>query len=780
MDSSLWQAVQEVFACAIDLPEQERAGYLTRTCGSRPELRREVESLLEAHQQAGSFIEPVPGHVGPYRILEELGHGGMGAVYRAERDDGQFRQQVAVKLLGLAGSASLYRRFLDERQILADLSHPNIARLLDGGITPTGAAYLVMELIEGAPIDQYCQGRPVAERLLVFREVCAAVQHAHQHLIVHRDLKPANILVTAGGSPKLLDFGIAKILTAAPRREGVTILPVMTPEYASPEQVRGGPVSTASDVYSLGVLLHQLMTGRRPYNLTGRTYEEVVRIICQQPLDKPGTGSSDLDAIIAKAMRKEPVERYASAEALSADIERYCNRRPVKARQRARWYVFSRFVSRNRIAVATVCAVTLLLAAATVVNIRQSRVATRRFEDVRRLASTTLFQIHDAVAPLAGSTSVRQMIAANALEVLDKLSRETSGDRDLELELAEAYQRLGDVQGFHAQANLGDPHGAMASYRRAGSLFIGVLRDRPGDPRTIIGLAVTNRRLGGVLGYLGQGEEARRTAAEAVTLLEALASRVPDERNRGHLAGAYSSLADVSGDNLEYRRKALAIFEELLASRPQDPGRQRDAALAHKYIAAVFVPLTGKDRALPHLRRAEELDAARVAADPGNREAQLDLSFDYSQNGAYYRIRQQYPPALANFQKAIEIRRRLAESDPADVRLRDRLAFAWHSAALVQWEMKKPADALRAHQEALRLRQALLETSPRNPRYRSDAAHTLHWVGTTQTALGRKQGGCAAWRAAYAVYQELGKDGQVTSDGRRDVKQLEGQLASCR
>ena len=780
MDASLWQTVQEVFASAIDLPEEERAGYLTWVCAGRPELRKEVESLLEAHHQASSFIEPVPGHVGPYRILEEIGHGGMGSVYRGERDDGQFRHQVAIKLLGLAGSANLYRRFLDERQILADLSHPNIARLLDGGITTSGVSYLVLELIEGVPIDQYCQPRPVAERLLLFRNVCAAVQHAHQHLIVHRDLKPANILVTADGSPKLLDFGIAKILTAAPQREGVTVLPVMTPEYASPEQVRGGPVSTTSDIYSLGVLLHQLLTGRRPYNLTGKSYEEVVRIICHQPIEKPGTGSSDLDAIIAKAMRKEPAERYASAEALAADIERYFNRRPVKARRGARWYVFGRFVLRNRIAVATACAVALLLAAATVVNIRQSRIATRRFEDVRKLASTTLFQIHDAVAPLAGSTSVRKMIAANALEVLDKLSRETSGDRDLELELAEAYQRLGDVQGFHAQANLGDPQGAMASYRRARSLFAGVLRDRPGDPRTIIGLAVTNRHLGGVLGYLRQGEEARRTAGEAVTLLEALSSRMPDERNRGHLAGAYSSMADVSGDNLEYRRKALAIFEDLLASRPQDPGRQRDVALAHKYIAALFVPLTAGDKALPHLQRAEELDAARVAADPGSREAQLDLSFDYSQNGTYYMIRAQYPLALANFQKAIEIRRRLAESDPADVRLRDRLAFAYHSAATVQWDMKRPADALRAHQEALRLRQALVETSPRNLRYRSDLAKTLHWVGTTQTVLGRKEEGCAAWRAAYAAYQELGKDGQMTSEGHRDVEQLEGQLASCR
>ncbi|MGH9722961.1 MAG: serine/threonine-protein kinase, partial [Bryobacteraceae bacterium] len=221
MNSTRWQELQEVFATAIDLPEQEQQVYLARACDGHPELRAEVDGLLRAHCQAGSFIEPVPDRVGPYRLLEQIGRGGMGVVYRAERVDGQFEQHVAVKLLSFAGSAAMQRRFSDERQILANLSHPNMARLLDGGVTPSGAPYIVMEYVDGVPIDQYCQGRPLSERLRLFRTVCAAVHYAHQNLVVHRDLKPANILVAADGEPKLLDFGIAKILTPD-RESGVT------------------------------------------------------------------------------------------------------------------------------------------------------------------------------------------------------------------------------------------------------------------------------------------------------------------------------------------------------------------------------------------------------------------------------------------------------------------------------------------------------------------------------------------------------------------------------
>jgi len=704
----------------------------------------------------------------------------MGSVYRAERNDGQFEQQVAVKLWSVAGSPTLYRRFLDERQILASLSQPHIARLLDGGVTPSGLSYIVMEYVDGVPIDQYCRDRPIAERLRLFREICAAVHYAHQNLVVHRDLKPANILVTAEGEPKLLDFGIAKILTPAMRTDGATIIPAMTPEYASPEQVRGGRISTMSDVYSLGVLLYELLTGRRPYDLTGKTFDEVIRTVCEQPVDKPRTGSADLDAIIAKAMRTNPGERYSSAESLAADIGRYQSKRPVEARRGALWYVFTTFLTRNKVAVATACAVAGLLAVSAVIILRQSRISGRRFNDVRQLASVVVFQIHDAVAALPGSTAARKLIVASALEYLDKLSRDAAGDWGLQLELAEAYQRLGDVQGLQSQANLGDPAGAVASYRKARSLFTDTVRANPGDTRAIVGLAQTYRRLGLVLTFLRQSGEARQVATLAVTLMESLVRREPTERNRQNLAGMYTSLADVAEGNEGFRFKAMAIFEELLTAQPLDAGRRRDVALVHKNIASHLLLRSYKDdRAVEHLRRAEEIDTARVAANPGSSEAQMDLSFDYSQNATYYKNREQFPAALENFRKALDIRRRLAQSDPADVRMQDRVVYAYCQIGEVLLHVQKPGEALHAYQEGVRASQALQARDPQHPQFRSNLAWSESGVGDAESALGHKRQACAAWRDAFTIYSQMDRDGQLRPNERPAMEELRRRLANC-
>ena len=305
-----WQQVREVLGAALALPACDRSGYLDNNCCDDPELRAEVESLLASHDEAGSVFLNKPAadlksaigdagsrstwigrRIGVYQIVEEIGHGGMGEVFRALRADGQYKKDVAIKLVrGGYDTAAVLERFRHERQILASLDHPNIARLYDGGTTEDGLPYLVMELIEGTPIDQYCEEHKlgVNERLKLFTQVCSAVQYAHQRLVIHRDIKPSNILVTADGVPKLLDFGIAKLLdsTAGPE---TTLLRAMTPEYASPEQVRGEPITTATDVYSLGVVLYRLLTGRSPYPETTRTPLELARIICEVEPTKPSS-----------------------------------------------------------------------------------------------------------------------------------------------------------------------------------------------------------------------------------------------------------------------------------------------------------------------------------------------------------------------------------------------------------------------------------------------------------------------------------------------------------
>jgi eukaryotic-like serine/threonine-protein kinase len=309
MNPERWQQVREVLDQALALEAGERTPFLEQSCAGDPELRHEVESLLASHHKAGSVFLKNPAvnllekpevaarlsnigrKLGVYQILEVIGEGGMGEVYRARRVDGQYEKEVAIKMVrGGYDRKSVLERFRHERQILASLDHPNIARLLDGGTSDDGIPYLVMELIDGIPIDQYCDEHAlgVEDRLQLFEQVCAAVQYAHQRLVIHRDIKPANILVTKNGTPKLLDFGIAKLLDSSLGSETTMARP-MTPEYASPEQIRGETITTASDVYSLGVVLYRLLTGRSPYAHNARTAHELARVICEVEPARPST-----------------------------------------------------------------------------------------------------------------------------------------------------------------------------------------------------------------------------------------------------------------------------------------------------------------------------------------------------------------------------------------------------------------------------------------------------------------------------------------------------------
>ena len=360
-----WARVKELFEAAVDLDPNQRTALLEKECGGDEALRAEIESLLKSDEQTGDFIEqpafaiprdlfpdnaeePFVGRqFGAYQVIREIGRGGLGAVYLAARADDEYRKQVAIKVIrrGL-DTDDIIRRFRNERQILAQLDHPNIARLIDGGTTDDGLPYFVMEYVNGEPINAYCDANalPTTERLKLFRKVCAAVTYAHQNLVIHRDLKPSNILVTQEGEPKLLDFGIAKLLSAGDELFTQTIpaLRVMTPEYASPEQVKGDKIMTTSDVYSLGVLLYELLTGQRPYRLKTRTPEEIARAITEQEPERPSTAVAqrrqnspqseirnpklfrgDLDNIVLMAMRKEPARRYTSVGQFSEDIRRH-------------------------------------------------------------------------------------------------------------------------------------------------------------------------------------------------------------------------------------------------------------------------------------------------------------------------------------------------------------------------------------------------------------------------------------------------------------------------
>lgn len=403
MTPQRWKQIEALFEHTLELPPDRRPAFLQKHCDGDDELRREVQSMLDSHARAGSFIDQpslfvateeigeldsavASGQlIGAYRVVRELGRGGMGAVYLAERADEQYQKCVAIKLIKRGmDTDSVLRHFRNERQILASFDHPNVARLLDGGATEDGLPYLIMEYVEGLPIDNYCETHDLLlnERLQLFREVCAAVTYAHRHAVIHRDIKPSNILVTSDGAPKLLDFGIAKILQPGDALEAsatMTGLRLLTPEYASPEQVQGKPVTTATDVYSLGIVLYQLLAGRTPYRLKTGTPEEISRAITEQEPARPSTAVArsnessisqipnpkllrgDLDNITLKALRKEPERRYPSVEQFSEDIRRHIEARPIRARKDTIHYRAAKFVQRNRVATAAAMLVFLSL-----------------------------------------------------------------------------------------------------------------------------------------------------------------------------------------------------------------------------------------------------------------------------------------------------------------------------------------------------------------------------------------------------------------------------------
>jgi predicted Ser/Thr protein kinase len=494
--------VEAIFEQAADLPPAAQAELLADRCAGDPLLRAEVETLLRHDGAARAGLEALVGQaaaaaggsadcpggpaglagavLGHWRLVRELGQGGMGAVWLGERIAGDFDQQVAIKLIrpGLE-SAHLVQRFAAERRILAGLIHPSIARLYDGGAGPGGRPYLVMEYVEGRPLTAAAAEWPLARKLALFLAVADAVAYAHRNLVVHRDLKPGNVLVTAEGAPKLLDFGIAKLLDPDQEKTQTAAgLFAFSPEYASPEQVMGEPITTATDVYSLGLLLFELLTGQKAQPVTTLSPVALYRAVCEAEKPRPSAAApalrrelaGDLDAIVAKALRREGEARYANAAELADDLRRHLAKTPVRARRRTFLYRAGLFVRRHRAAVVAAALVMLSLLGGLFATAwqageraREARLAERRFAQVRGLATRFLFDFDRAVGKLAGSTEVRKMVVSTAVEHLDALAADAAGDRGLELELAQAYVRLARVQGSMDAANLGERREALAS-----------------------------------------------------------------------------------------------------------------------------------------------------------------------------------------------------------------------------------------------------------------------------------------------------------------------------
>lgn len=747
MTPESWRRVRQILEQALEAAPERRAEYVEEACAGDSALRREVESLLAADAGAGTeFLAgsaakaaamlptleengPAAGaslagaRIGPYQIAEEIGHGGMGTVYRAIRADDQYRKQVAIKVVrGGLGDEFRVHRFRAERQILANLDHANIARLLDGGTTSEGQPYVVMEYIEGSPIDEYCDQRKlsVVERLKLFRTVCSAVGFAHQRLVIHRDIKPANILVTTEGEPKLLDFGIAKILD--PEETGVdqtvTVMRLMTPEYASPEQVRGEAITTASDVYSLGVVLYGLLTGRSPYGRASRAARDIVQEVVETEPEKPSASVTrsdaatarsvsatrdevpeklqrrlrgDLDNIVLKALRKEPERRYASVDQFSEDIRRHLDGLPVIARPDTFLYRSSKFITRHKTSVAAAVAVLLILVTGLAITMRETYIARaerakaeRRFNDVRKLANSLLFEVHDAIQTLPGATPARKLIVDRALQYLDTLAKEAKDDRSLQRELAAAYEKVGDVQGGFRSSNLGDVPAAIASYRKSLAIREAVVAADPGNKAAQRELITAHGKLSDALTGAGDSAGSLEQLSRLLPIAERLSAADPKNlADRSNLALAYLDYGWKRSDSANWRsgvedcRKAASVLESLAGAHPDDKRIHRVLALAYERIGDLLSTY-GKDHteSLAMHRKALVIEESLLKRDPENTALRRLKAWETMDIGDELRAQGDAKGALDKYRDGLITLHALSMADPKSAQFHDDLGNA--------------------------------------------------------------------------------------------------------
>ncbi len=850
-----WQRLKTVLDGALEREVETREAYLREACGGDAQLLQQAESLIASQENSWTALDrPAPllveeeresrvgQRIGAYEIVSEIGHGGMGTVYLGQRADEEFRKRVAIKLVRRGMDTDfVLRRFRNERQILASLDHPHIARLFDGGATEDGQPYFVMEYVEGQTLPEFCDSRRllIAERLKLFLDICSAVQYAHQNLIVHRDLKPANLLVTADGSVKLLDFGIAKLLnpefSSQTPDQTASALRLMTPDYASPEQVRGEPITTSSDVYSLGVVLYELLTGHRPYRVKTGEPEEIARVVCQQEPEKPSTavtriakvagpGSEgnivetswavsatregeparlrrrlrgDLDNIVLMAMRKEPARRYGTVEQLAEDIRRHLDGRPVLARTDTPGYRAAKFIRRHRASVAASGLIALSLVGGIVATARQARIAEanraraeRRFNDVRKLANSFLFEFHDAIQNLPGSTPARELVVKRAADYLDSLSMETGRDAALQRELAVAFKRLGEIQGGGGGANLGDSKGALKNYEKALSIRQALAARTPADRADIEGLAELEFLLGSFFiktGELVRAEASLRSAAQRVETL--IASERGANDRRGKLAAAYHWLGTAQarrGDEraaLDSLQKAIFHGEAFCVAHPDNTSARANLAYVRTDLADRYWRAGQPQTALESSHKARLIQEGLIRADPNNARFQGDLVATLGAEGKYLFALGKKEESLASYAQALALAEAQLAADPRN---------GWNQVAVVMvrgglGETLVASGLTRAGIE--RLRQAaqaaeqVVTGDPANANARNELAVVYFNLGRAlrQNRPGTREAaeGCEVLERSIKLWNALQSEGRASGEYETDRERAAAALAPC-
>ncbi len=790
----LWLHVEPLLAAGLEMDAIERAAWLARLDVTDPQGAPFVRRMLAAHERAerSREMETVPrlaaspawtsayaqgARIGPFELVRPLGRGGMGEVWLARQADGRVAREAALKLPTIHQQGGSWReRFRRERDILARLEHPHIARFYDAGVTDSGQPWLAMEFVEGLSLAEHVASRSLSipERLALFRQVLSAVGHAHRYLVVHRDLKPGNVLIDARGQVKLLDFGIAKLLdeedAAGPSGELTRIGGrVMTLRYAAPEQVAGGTITTATDVYALGVNLHELVTGLAPYRAVreGRTLTDAM--LLQEDTTVPSKlaltadaarqcglaspqqlarrVSGDLDAIVLKAMRRDPAQRYASVELIDEDILAHLERRPVKARAGTWRYLAGRFAARHKLPLATAAAVVVTLLAGLVMIDRERRVAVaeraraeKHFAAVRKLANTFVFEVHDEIEGLAGSLKAREMLIKTALQYLDELEKEAGNDPALAYDIAAAYRKIGEIQGQPGGANTGDLVASLANFQKGKRLFVALDATRPND----IAVVRDHMRLSYALAraYVLKADPRWQDEIAATVKLSERVAALPGAtpRDRARAASTMAEQANLTsvmaGQSAAVEAtvaRAVANLEALARELPGDLGVRENLAATYERAASInagdkHTPQSLR-LAIAYLRTEGEV-LRGIAAERPNEQRIHAMQLAYLVNLAQnLTTAGELAEAERTIGEALELAAVLLARDPRNAERTVDSLMASNSAAFIAYRLGDPPRTIRRAREALAFAARLPEATRGTRDVRNIIAEAKFYLG---------------------------------------------------
>jgi len=832
MTPERWRRVDEIFAATADIPADQIGAFLDRECNGDLSLRRDVEALLVydtskkedlfegAVAQAAGMIsitrtevrqdlaeKRVGTRIGHYLLKQVIGFGGMGVVYLAVRDDARMQKRVAVKLVQQGRDSKFIRdRFHQERQILAQLEHPNIARFIDGGLTTDDLPYYVMEYVEdGESIIDYCikKNLPLRQRLSLFLQVCAAVNYAHRNLVVHRDLKPGNVLVGTGGVLKLVDFGIAKVLSedAAGGAQTQTMVRMLTPDYASPEQVHSLAITTATDVYSLGAILYELLSGHPAHRFRNYSNTEIERVVCMEDPLRPSRAvllgepspekqrlskelQSDLDSIVAMAMRKEPNHRYPSVEQLMDDVENYMAGRPVMAHQGTIRYRAGKFVRRHKLPMAAGAALILTLIGGIGATTYQARRAERRFQQVRQLASTLLNEFDVRVQSLPQSVELRQWMSSTVVQYLDNLAAEAGSDDGLQLDLAQGYARVAQLQGAQFQANLGQSQAAITNYRKSLDLYSRLATSDSRNLQVQNGLCQVTRMLGQAEVFAGNISKSRPILEQGIQHGDRLSQISPSAAHEC-LLGCYAGLVAVefSSENavgaIPFINRQL---EHAKALAQLQPGAEAQLNIINAKVSLATAQLQSGD-APRAMRTAEELSAeAEKNIEPQHPAYQrlririLDLIGDIAGNPRDIHLLDR-KMALVSYQTALQMAEQNFARDSQDARYRRDLDRALRKFALLVVD-EDAEHATRLAQRALTLSEIHLKNSPGNPEYMRDQIDGLLILGYASETRKHWPEALVFLQKALAQQLELQRGSPETRRFKREIQETQEALGN--